>query len=1001
MDKSVPDAETVEVTRADVDIDLLKKQHKLAAEGGRRKRNVSKSKSTTSDRTDLEPTWPQFKIPVLDPDLGISGEIFSGKGSLTPEQTLVEFISTSASFHGVKKQALRSLEWDLLKVFPFNVMPANAAAWYMAKRKFYMNQSFDQQLLPFLLKKHPEKFRVMGSQVYFHEVYKKDVAKAKLKYLVQYGLNAYFSHKADEYGVYFFDPIYYENTEPFHESLRQVTGSAKSSTSSKNKLVPTYFSSEGVKDQFKFRIHSAYLVSISKQPGIKIITGKTGVIISMINNQYGFIKFGDSGETALFCCKSLFKDGWQYNGDPLRLPAMKFDGYQIPGGCVKGEEAYSWYAVLVWCGKRPSPKFCSTAEDLNSTPVFREGRIQRMSTASESKRMRQPSSSMMVGQVMEIKRNGAVVKVREDSADKVFVPGWQREMSTNTGTWLSTLSGEAIGLGDLVAYYVDTLDKKPGFSAVGKNVMVLKESQDVKDKGRRRRRQSTERSAGARYEVGETSDEDQPRSHRRKTRPVLEGATDDESEESDEDITDGELEWLEREMETLIVKEDPLNKMMKLFKTVQSELHSTRSTKVKSLKKSGIKNLRGGYTPIKNTGGDFWRMRKMLMKVDRDYDSDDDPDYKLGMVIEQVHRPGFESEAQGDTSFSSNAVSHKSSGSVSRNLRADATPKKSLPYWVKEVSKAEKYNPDLEMFEPNDRRYKEENDPDYVLPATDDEIDSEDEGSQDEQEVTLLADEAEKDLPEEVVEGKYKEKKVSVSPVKVTLTPSKEGDEEPVDKILTLESDEDQDQEVDGETRKTPTLWERSLLMTEQPDEYDSDDDPEYVPPAVIVDTDLEYDELLDGEDYEISDNELHELETNAKKDAAEVTPKCYMPIWVPVESPAERISRAKEQFAAKMIAKAKAQMEVDTSCKDTDSNGKKDEEGKIDDLTVNKLTSMVGHMHLETGLTPSMKSSVRATTEDDSASPSRTTDNENDEKSTTKEQPSEPIEKEVEATAS
>ena len=60
------------------------------------------------------------------------------------------------------------------------------------------------------------------------------------------------------------------------------------------------------------------------------------------------------------------------------------------------------------------------------------------------------------------------------------------------------------------------------------------------------------------------------------------------------------------------------------------------------------------------------------------------------------------------------------------------------------------------MFEPNDRRYKEENDPDYVLPATDDEIDSEDDGTQDEQEVTLLADEAEQDLPEDVVEGKYK-----------------------------------------------------------------------------------------------------------------------------------------------------------------------------------------------------------------------------------------------------
>ena len=252
----------------------------------------------------------------------------------------------------------------------------------------------------------------------------------------------------------------------------------------------------------------------------------------------------------------------------------------------------------------------------------------------------------------------------------------------------------------------------------------------------------------------------------------------------------------------------------------------------------------------------------------------------------------------------------------------------------------------------------------------------------------------------------------------MTLTPSKEGDEEPVDKILTLE---DSDEEVGEETRKAPTLWERSLLMTEQPDEYDSDDDPEYVPPAVIVDTDLEYDEvtifyvitsdilyflkLLDGEDYEISDNELQELESNAKKDAAEVTPKCYMPIWVPVESPAERISRAKEHFAAKMIAKAKAQMEVDTSCKDTDSNGKKDEEGKIDDLTVNKLTSMVGHMHLETGLTPAMKKlSVGAfgsTTLDESVSPSKTTDNENDEKSTVKEKPSQPIEKEVEATAS
>ena len=164
-------------------------------------------------------------------------------------------------------------------------MPANAAAWYMAKRKFYMNQSFDQQLLPFLLKKYPEKFKVVGTQVVFQEVFTMEVAKEKLKYLVQYGLNAYFSHKADEYGVYFFDPYYYENTEPFHESLRQCV--TRPNTSNKSKLVASYFSSGGLTEQFKFLQHSAYSVSICKQPGVKIVTNTTGIIVSMINNQVG------------------------------------------------------------------------------------------------------------------------------------------------------------------------------------------------------------------------------------------------------------------------------------------------------------------------------------------------------------------------------------------------------------------------------------------------------------------------------------------------------------------------------------------------------------------------------------------------------------------------------------------------------------------------------------------------------------------------------------------
>ena len=71
----VPDAETMEVTSADVDIDLLKKQQQLAAEGGGRKRTVSKSKSTTSNNNNQKKDtdivlWPEFKIPVIDPDLG-------------------------------------------------------------------------------------------------------------------------------------------------------------------------------------------------------------------------------------------------------------------------------------------------------------------------------------------------------------------------------------------------------------------------------------------------------------------------------------------------------------------------------------------------------------------------------------------------------------------------------------------------------------------------------------------------------------------------------------------------------------------------------------------------------------------------------------------------------------------------------------------------------------------------------------------------------------------
>lgn len=102
-------------------------------------------------------------------------------------------------------------------------MPANAAAWYMAKRRFYLSNAWEYQLLPFLLKKYPDKFLVKNNNVEFLETYTKEIARKKMMYICHQGLYAYFSHKVDEYGVYFFDPYYYENTEPFHANLRLVS----------------------------------------------------------------------------------------------------------------------------------------------------------------------------------------------------------------------------------------------------------------------------------------------------------------------------------------------------------------------------------------------------------------------------------------------------------------------------------------------------------------------------------------------------------------------------------------------------------------------------------------------------------------------------------------------------------------------------------------------------------------------------------------------------------
>ena len=73
----------------------------------------------------------------------------------------------------------------------------------------------------------------------------------KLKYLVDQGLYSYFSHKVDECGVHFFDPLYYEETEPFHANLRVVTNIYNNQ---RIKLVPSYF--KKFKKQFQYKVCS-------------------------------------------------------------------------------------------------------------------------------------------------------------------------------------------------------------------------------------------------------------------------------------------------------------------------------------------------------------------------------------------------------------------------------------------------------------------------------------------------------------------------------------------------------------------------------------------------------------------------------------------------------------------------------------------------------------------------------------------------------------------------
>jgi len=145
--------------------------------------------------------------------------------------------------------------------------------------------------------------------------------------------------------------------------------------------------------------------------------------------------------------------------------------------------------------------------------------------------------------------------------------------------------------------------------------------------------------------------------------------------------------------------------------------------------------------------------------------------------------------------------------------------------------------------------------------------------------------------------------------------------------------------------------------MKEQSEEYDSEEDPEYVPPSIIYETDKEYDEYSDGGDT-IPKEEVEDLLKEVKKPLQ--PPASYIPIWVPVPSPAEKIARAKEQ-----VENTKDESKSETSGKDTDSNGKKveneakevdanDDSKKVVEGETAKVEKKGGT--LESGLTPIMK---------------------------------------------
>ena len=86
----------------------------------------------------------------------------------------------------------------------------------------------------------------------------------------------------------------------------------------------------------------------------------------------------------------------------------------------------------------------------------------------------------------------------------------------------------------------------------------------------------------------------------------------------------------------------------------------------------------------------------------------------------------------------------------------------------------------------------------------------------------------------------------------------------------------------------------------------------------------------------------MQELQADAAKDAAAVTPKCYLPIWIPVESPGERIQRANEK--AERIQKAKEQAAAAKAAREAEMEAK----GKEVAIMANKEVAVIGNKEVD-----------------------------------------------------